>query len=87
MYASRTLSKHSAATHPSAPPTIRLTEKERQVLKWSALGKSSSEIAIITGCAESTVNFHFSNIRKKFNVHSRFCAILRAVSDRLITLD
>lgn len=87
MHASRILSKHRVAAPAPTPAVVHLTDKEQQVLKWSALGKSSSEIAIITGCAESTVNFHFSNIRKKFNVHSRFCAILQAVNRRLITLD
>ena len=37
---------------------IHLTEREKEVLTWVGRGKTSSEIAIILGLSERTVNFH-----------------------------
>jgi len=65
---------------------IRLTLREKVVLQWSALGKTSWEIAHILECSESAVNFHFCNIRRKFGVTSRSAALLKAVSQGLIEL-
>ena len=59
------------------PPT--LTQRELECLKWSATGKSSWEIAKILGCSEATINFHFGNIRRKFNATSRRQAVVKAI--------
>lgn len=69
-----------------ASPTITLTDKEREALTWSAHGKTSWEIAKISGCSESAVNFHFNNIRNKFNVHTRREALIEAYKLDLIRL-
>ncbi|WP_407309214.1 helix-turn-helix transcriptional regulator [Pseudomonas sp. nanlin1] len=61
-----------------------LTYMERQVLRWSAAGKSSCEIAVILKRSESAVNFHFCNIREKFGVSSRHTAVLMALYEGLI---
>ena len=65
---------------------VSLTAKEKDVLTWSAMGKSSWEIALIVGCSESGVNFHFCNIRRKFDVSSRRTAILMALRMGLLDL-
>lgn len=70
----------------AASPTITLTDKEREALTWSAHGKTSWEIAKISGCSESAVNFHFNNIRNKFNVHTRREALIEAYKLDLIRL-
>ena len=70
-----------ASAHP-----IYLTNREDQVLNWGARGKSSWDIAQILGCTEATVNFHFSNIRRKFNVYSRGAAVCEALKLGLIKL-
>ncbi|VVM62974.1 Transcriptional activator protein LasR [Pseudomonas fluorescens] len=57
----------------------QLTAKETQTLLWCSKGKTSWEIARIQSCSESTVNFHFSNIRRKFAVNSRSAALLKAI--------
>jgi DNA-binding CsgD family transcriptional regulator len=57
----------------------QLTAKETQALMWCFKGKTSWEIARIQNCSESTVNFHFSNIRRKFAVNSRTAALLKAI--------
>lgn len=61
-----------------------ITNRELECLKWSAAGKSSWEIGELLHCTEATVNFHFSNIRRKLNSRSRQQAIVRAISLGLI---
>ena len=48
-----------------------LTQKELECLKWCAIGKSTWEISKILGCSESTIKFHFNNLRCKFKTTSR----------------
>jgi LuxR family quorum-sensing transcriptional regulator LasR len=63
---------------------ISVTRRELECLKWCAAGKSSWEIGQILHCAEPTVNFHFNNIRRKFNTNSRQQAVVRAIKLGLI---
>ena len=58
---------------------IHVTSRELECLKWSAIGKSSWEIGYLLNCSEATVNFHFGNIRRKFNTKSRQQAIVKAI--------
>lgn len=60
------------------PPPV-LTPRELECLNWAAEGKSSWEISRILSCSEATVNFHFSNIRRKFNVTTRQQAIVKGI--------
>jgi DNA-binding CsgD family transcriptional regulator len=64
-----------------------LTAKETQTLMWCSKGKTSWEIARIQNCSEATVNFHFSNIRRKFAVRSRSAALLKAIESGAISVD
>lgn len=68
-------------------PLAQLTAKETQVLLWCFKGKTSWEIAKIQNCSESTVNFHFSNIRRKYSVSSRNAALLKAIEAGTIAFD
>lgn len=63
---------------------LHITRRELECLKWGAMGKSSWEIGYLLNCSEATVNFHFSNIRRKFNTNSRQQAIVRAINLGLI---
>lgn len=58
---------------------IKLTTREQEVLLWCAHAKSSWEIGLILDCKESTVNFHISNILRKFNVSTRVGAVIKAL--------
>jgi LuxR family quorum-sensing transcriptional regulator LasR len=64
---------------------IALTHRELECIKWSATGKSSWDIGQILNCTESTVNFHFTNIRRKFRTSSRRQAIVKAIRMGIIT--
>jgi len=56
----------------------KLTPREKECLKWTALGKSTWEISHILNCSEAAVNFHMKNIRAKFGVNSRRAAAVIA---------
>lgn len=65
-------------SHDQAEKTL-LTKREIQFLQLATEGKSSWEMSVICECTEATVNFHFSNIRKKLKVKSRQQAIVKAM--------
>ena len=64
---------------------VRLSEREKECLLWSAEGKTSWEIAQILGVSERTVIFHLQNAADKLRVTNRQQAVARAVSAGLIT--
>lgn len=66
---------------------VHLTPRERECLQWSMAGKSSWEIARILACSEATVNFHFANVRRKFEVSTRRQAVVKAIRLGLISAD
>ncbi|MHC8321884.1 helix-turn-helix domain-containing protein [Pseudomonas sp. GB2N2] len=67
-------------------PPAQLTAKETQILVWCSKGKTSWEIARIQNCSESTINFHFSNIRRKFAVSSRSAALIKAMESGALSV-
>jgi DNA-binding CsgD family transcriptional regulator len=61
---------------PPAPP--RLTQREREVLRWTAEGKTAFEIGIIVGLTERTVNFHIRHVLAKFEATNKTQAAVKA---------
>jgi LuxR family quorum-sensing system transcriptional regulator SolR len=55
-----------------------LTPRERQVLVWTAEGKSVPEISCILGISVSTVNFHVRNVIAKLRASNRAHAAVKA---------
>jgi LuxR family quorum-sensing transcriptional regulator LasR len=53
-------------------------------LQWVVAGKTSWEIALIYSCSEAGVNYHLTNIRRKFGVRSRWVATVMALEQGLI---
>ena len=49
----------------------KLSKREREILLWTAEGKTSAEIAMILSISENTVNFHQKNMQKKFNAPNK----------------
>ncbi len=70
---------------PESPET--LTERETEVLRLLAQGRSNKEIAHDLTIGEKTVKTHVSNILSKLSVPSRTQAALYAVRIGLVTLD
>jgi LuxR family transcriptional activator of conjugal transfer of Ti plasmids len=54
----------------SAPQFSTLNERETTCLKWSAEGKSFSDIAAMEGLKYSTVRFHIENAKQKLLVQT-----------------
>jgi LuxR family quorum-sensing transcriptional regulator LasR len=65
---------------------VSLTNREREVLQWSAIGKTNWEISNICNCSEATVDFHFKNIRRKLGVSTRSAAAVLALSMKIISI-
>lgn len=57
-----------------------LSVREREILRWAALGKTAAETAIILKLSERTVNFHINNCAKKLHVRTKTQALLKALS-------
>ncbi|BAN98547.1 luxR family transcriptional regulator [Plautia stali symbiont] len=47
------------------------SQRELEILKWTAEGKTSAEICLILAISEHTVNFHQKNMQKRFNVSNK----------------
>jgi len=70
----------------SAPAgLVYLTPREREVLSYSAEGKSIPAIAAILSLSGNTVNFHLKNIYAKLDVSTRQTAVVKAIRLGLIT--
>lgn len=59
-------------------PDSQLSERERTILRWTADGKTSSEIALILGLTKRTVNFHVAKATLKLNSTNKTQAALKA---------
>ena len=64
---------------------IVLTVREREVLNWLKLGKTSWDISVILGISARTVNYHVYNIMEKLDATNRPQAV--AVATRLGLID
>ena len=61
-----------------------LTTREREVLRWACIGKTSWEIGRILSITERTVKFHLNNTFNKLEVANRPQAIAKAVGLGLV---
>ncbi|MBC8129710.1 MAG: helix-turn-helix domain-containing protein [Rhizobiaceae bacterium] len=66
------LMKPRSALTPLAP-------RETECLRWSAAGKTSSEIAGIIGVSENTVNSYLSSAAQKMNAVNRVQTVAQAI--------
>lgn len=64
--------------HRLQEPTVHLSPREIEVLRWSARGKTAAEAARILNLAERTVNFHISSAIKKLKVNNKISAVIAA---------
>lgn len=64
-----------------------LSQKEIEVLKWLAQGKSGWDISRILGISENTVRFHIGNIKKKLDAVSSAHAVAIAVKYGVIDVE
>lgn len=62
----------------------RLTEREREVLTWTALGKTSSEVAEILDLSKRTVDEYSIRAARKLRAQNKTHAVVKALQQRLI---
>jgi DNA-binding CsgD family transcriptional regulator len=65
---------------------VRLSERERDCLQWTAEGKSSWDIGMILDISENTVNFHLNKAKRKLGTTNRTLAVVKAIRLNLIEL-
>jgi two-component system NarL family response regulator len=70
----------------SSVPAPRLTDRELEVLRLVAQGKSNREIAGDLYISENTVKNHVRNILEKLHLHTRMEAVMYAVREKLLDI-
>ncbi|GAN69330.1 PA1136 family autoinducer-binding transcriptional regulator [Acetobacter orleanensis] len=66
---------------PSEKIATRLSEREREVLSWTAAGRRQVDIAAILGLSERTVENHLRRIRKRLGATTTAQAIRTAIQN------
>jgi LuxR family transcriptional regulator len=64
--------------------TVHLSPREIEVLRWSAEGKTASEVGRILCLSERTVNFHVNSCMRKLNVTNKISAVAKAAHIHMI---
>lgn len=77
-HAMHTVVANKYADGPAAKPCSKLTPREIEVLRWSALGKTAAEIAQILCLSERTVGFHNCSSMRKLGVNNKIAAVMVA---------
>jgi LuxR family quorum-sensing system transcriptional regulator CciR len=57
---------------------VRLSKRENECLRWAAVGKTDSEIALILSRSCATIRFHIHNAALKLNAVNRSQAVFKA---------
>ncbi|MDR7055800.1 LuxR family transcriptional regulator [Pseudomonas koreensis] len=85
-YANRHLSELYARTVPvqAKPSRPRLSSRELEIMKLSAVGKTAHDISRILSLSERTVNYHVQNVIEKFNVCNKISAVIAAARAGII---
>ena len=68
----------------SAPEQPVLTQREIEVLRWTADGKTSGEVGEIMNISERTVNFHVNNSLEKLGAANKTAGVIKAALLRLL---
>lgn len=61
-----------------------LTEREIEILRWTADGKCTYDVAAILGISGNTVNYHLKQISKKMNCNTKLQAATYAAAINII---
>lgn len=61
-----------------------LTDREKEVLMWCALGKTAAEIGLHLGISETTVNSHIRRCMVKLEASNKVEAVTTAIREGLI---
>jgi DNA-binding CsgD family transcriptional regulator len=59
---------------------VIMTAREKEVLRWTAEGKTAYEVGQILAVSERTVNFHINNVVTKLGASNKIQAAVKAAS-------
>ncbi|MEJ2687195.1 MAG: autoinducer binding domain-containing protein [Gammaproteobacteria bacterium] len=71
---------------PRMDDPVYMTEREKEILKWSANGKTRGEIGAVLNISENTVDYHLRNVYRKLDTNNITVAVLNALRNGLIQL-
>jgi LuxR family quorum-sensing system transcriptional regulator CciR len=74
-------------TAPIDDEPVRLSEREREVLQWAAVGKSNTDIGTILNISDATVAYFLQRCFAKLDANSKTLAVVKALRLGLIVLD
>lgn len=81
---------HSHVHHLQRPEAgrsvARLTAREREVLRWTAAGKTADATAEILAISVRTVEYHLLNASRKLNTANRTHTVVEALRSRQLSL-
>jgi LuxR family quorum-sensing system transcriptional regulator SolR len=72
------------AARPEGAASIKLTEREVEVLRWAADGKTAGDTADILAISERTIIFHIDNALRKLGAANKTAGVIKAAMLRLI---
>ena len=58
---------------------VQLSQREKDILLWSATGKSREDIALALFISSHTVDYHIRNIFRKLETHTIISAVVKAI--------
>jgi LuxR family quorum sensing-dependent transcriptional regulator len=70
----------------NVPPKVVLSEREKEILKWAAVGKTAWEIGTILSISKRTVEGNFTEAAKKLGATNKLQAVALALSQGLIAI-
>jgi DNA-binding NarL/FixJ family response regulator len=76
---------HAQPREPTDPGQVRLTRRQKAVLRELAKGQSNKQIAAALGLSEATVKVHIAAIMKSLKAQNRTHAVLTATQAGILT--
>jgi LuxR family transcriptional regulator, quorum-sensing system regulator BjaR1 len=67
-------------------PEVTLSEREKEILRWTAIGKSAWDISEILNISNRTVEWHIAQAMKKIGATNRVQVVVLALKRGLITI-
>jgi LuxR family transcriptional regulator, quorum-sensing system regulator BjaR1 len=79
------LARNGGISQPFEKAARQLSLRELDCLKWTAAGKTSYEISIITGLSQRTVEHYLANAAQKLSANNKAQAVAIAIRKRIIS--
>jgi DNA-binding CsgD family transcriptional regulator len=79
--------KHNLYLSGTSDAPVYLSPQQREVLRWTAAGKTTWEVSVIMRCTEANVNYHLKQLFGKLQANNKTHAVSKAMQLGLITSD